>query len=50
MNGVPDLSLSAWRFISDHLVDRQNWEWFWSVNKDLQANLKEDKAGFWKCP
>ena len=45
-----DLSLAAWRFISDHLVDRQNGEWYWSVNKNLQPNLKEDKAGFWKCP
>ena len=45
-----DLSLAAWRFISDHLVDMQNGEWYWSVNKNLQPNLKEDKAGFWKCP
>ncbi len=45
-----DLSLAAWRFISDHLVDRKNGEWFWSVDKNLKPNLKEDKAGFWKCP
>jgi cellobiose epimerase len=45
-----DLSLAAWRFISDHLVDRNNGEWFWSVDKNLKPNLKEDKAGFWKCP
>jgi cellobiose epimerase len=45
-----DLSLAAWRFISDHLVDRNNGEWFWSVDKNLQPNLKEDKSGFWKCP
>jgi mannobiose 2-epimerase len=45
-----DLSLAAWRFISDHLVDRNNVEWFWSVDKNLQPNLKEDKSGFWKCP
>jgi mannobiose 2-epimerase len=45
-----DLSLSAWRFISDHLIDRKKGEWFWSVDKDLLPNIKDDKAGFWKCP
>ena len=45
-----DMSVAAWRFISDHLVDRQNGEWYWSVDNNLQPNLKEDKAGFWKCP
>jgi mannobiose 2-epimerase len=45
-----ELSLAAWRFISDHLVDRKNGEWYWSVDKNLRPNLKEDKAGFWKCP
>jgi len=44
------LSLAAWKFISDHIIDRQNGEWYWSVDKNLQPNLKEDKAGFWKCP
>jgi mannobiose 2-epimerase len=45
-----ELSLAAWKFISGHLVDRQNGEWYWSVDKNLRPNLKEDKAGFWKCP
>jgi len=45
-----DLSLAAWKFISGHLVDKQNGEWYWSVDKNLQPNIKEDKAGFWKCP
>jgi len=40
------LSLAAWKFISDHIIDRQNGEWYWSVDKNLQPNLKEDKAGF----
>lgn len=44
------ISLKAWRFISDNLVDRKNGEWYWSVDKNLLPNLKEDKAGFWKCP
>jgi mannobiose 2-epimerase len=45
-----DHCLKAWRFIKDHIIDRQNGEWYWSVNENLQANLNEDKAGFWKCP
>jgi cellobiose epimerase len=45
-----EISLAAWKFISAHLIDRQNGEWYWSVDKNLQPNLKEDKAGFWKCP
>jgi mannobiose 2-epimerase len=42
--------LAAWRFISGHLVDRKVGEWYWSVNESLQPNIKDDKAGFWKCP
>ena len=49
-NQYLDLSLSAWRFISEHIIDRNNGEWYWSVNDMLQPNLKDDKAGFWKCP
>lgn len=45
-----DISLGAWKFISDHIVDRQNGEWYWSVDKYMNPNIKEDKAGFWKCP
>jgi len=45
-----DIGLNAWSFIYEHLIDRQNGEWFWSVDKNLKPNLKEDKAGFWKCP
>jgi mannobiose 2-epimerase len=45
-----NLSQAAWKFISCHLVDKQNGEWYWSVDKNLQPNIKEDKAGFWKCP
>jgi mannobiose 2-epimerase len=45
-----NISLKAWRFIKDNLVDPKNGEWYWSVDKNLQPNLKDDKAGFWKCP
>lgn len=45
-----DRCLASWVFIKDHMIDRQNGEWYWSVNENLQPNLREDKAGFWKCP
>jgi cellobiose epimerase len=44
------ISQASWNFISDHLVDRQKGEWYWSVDNNLKPNLKDDKAGFWKCP
>jgi mannobiose 2-epimerase len=43
-------SLAAWGFIKDHLIDRQNGEWYWSVDKNMHPNTTDDKAGFWKCP
>ena len=40
----------TWEFISRHLVDRENGEWFWSLKADGSINTVDDKAGFWKCP
>jgi mannobiose 2-epimerase len=45
-----NLSLKNWSFISGNLIDKKNGEWYWSVDKYLKPNLKDDKAGFWKCP
>jgi N-acyl-D-glucosamine 2-epimerase len=45
-----DKAVAAWNFISAHLVDRKGGEWFWSVDDNMQPNLRDDKAGFWKCP
>ena len=45
-----DKGMAAWKFISEHLIDRKGGEWYWSVNERMQPNLKDDKAGFWKCP
>jgi cellobiose epimerase len=36
-------------FVENHIVDRQNGEWFWGINKDY-SKMEKDKAGFWKCP
>ncbi|HEY6083731.1 MAG TPA: AGE family epimerase/isomerase, partial [Chitinophagaceae bacterium] len=43
-------SLSAWRFIRQYILDKQNGEWFWGVSADHTILPLEDKAGFWKCP
>ena len=43
-------ALSCWEFIKNHLVDRENGEWFWSLRADGTVNRDDDKAGFWKCP
>jgi len=45
-----NLSLAGWKFISENIIDIKDGEWYWSVDRYLEPNLKEDKAGFWKCP
>lgn len=45
-----DKALNCWKFIRENLIDTDNGEWFWSISDAGTANLKEDKAGFWKCP
>lgn len=40
----------VWEYIKTNLLDIQNGEWFWSVGNHGNPNLKDDKAGFWKCP
>ncbi len=39
-----------WIFIKNHLIDKENGEWFWRVDANNQPITTEDKAGFWKCP
>lgn len=40
----------CWEFIKSHLVDHENGEWLWSVDRFGRPNRTDDKAGFWKCP
>lgn len=44
-----DHSLNSWKFISDHIRNNENGEWYWGVYDDYTIMNKE-KAGFWKCP
>lgn len=42
-------SLDSWRFTKEHIIDKQNGEWFWGVKEDYSV-MNEDKVGLWKCP
>jgi mannobiose 2-epimerase len=42
--------LNNWQFIHQYIVDKENGEWFWGVNRDHTVMEGKDKAGFWKCP
>jgi len=44
-----EIVLKNWKFIKTHIIDQQNGEWFWGINKDYSL-IEKDKAGFWKCP
>lgn len=45
-----DTTLKCWNFIQKKLIDTKQGEWHWSCFPDGSINLKDDKAGFWKCP
>jgi mannobiose 2-epimerase len=42
-------SISGWRFVKEHIIDKKNGEWFWGVTENYSL-MKEDKVGIWKCP
>jgi mannobiose 2-epimerase len=43
-------SLNSWHFIKQHILDKENGEWFWGINDDYSIMKGEDKVGIWKCP
>ncbi len=45
-----DKSLRCWDYIKNNLVDHTLGEWYWSRDAQRNLNLKDDHAGFWKCP
>ena len=45
-----ELAETAFHYIQNHLVDRENGEWFWAILPDGTPDRTHDKAGFWKCP
>ena len=40
----------VWNFISLHIVDHKNGEWFWRVDAEGKPYPEDEKVGFWKCP
>lgn len=40
----------CWNFTERNIIDHQNGEWFWGINKDQTVMQNEDKVGLWKCP
>ncbi len=45
-----DKALRCWQYIKQNLIDHERGEWFWSRDRNGLLNLKDDHAGFWKCP
>lgn len=45
-----DLAYPIANFIEDHIVDKDNGEWFFRVDLKGQPIAGHEKAGFWKCP
>lgn len=43
-------SLRCWEYIKNNLIDNTLGEWYWSRDPQRNINLKDDHAGFWKCP
>ncbi|MCC9066597.1 AGE family epimerase/isomerase [Flavobacterium piscisymbiosum] len=44
-----DIVYKNWEFIKKYILDKENGEWFWGINRDYSL-IEKDKAGFWKCP
>lgn len=43
-------SAHAWKFIRDHMVDRDHGEWFWRILADGTVDPTEPKVSEWKGP
>jgi cellobiose epimerase len=40
----------TWKYIGQHLVDREHGEWFWRINPEGQVDKKLPKVSEWKGP
>jgi mannobiose 2-epimerase len=43
------IAIHTWQFITEHIIDQQQGEWYWGVTEDYSI-MNEDKVGLWKCP
>ena len=42
--------IKSWNYIKNNIIDHEHGGWYWSRTADGKINVKDDKAGFWKCP
>jgi cellobiose epimerase len=45
-----DAAYRIWDFTRKYIIDRENGEWFFRVNRKGIPYTDEDKVGPWKCP
>jgi len=43
-----EAALASWRFIREHIVDKENGDWFWAVD-EAGRPVDREKAGPWKA-
>nr|WP_155987914.1 AGE family epimerase/isomerase [Gorillibacterium massiliense] len=45
-----DAAIRTWVFIREHVVDKENGEWFWKVDRTGTPLREHPKVNQWKCP
>jgi len=45
-----DSCLQIWDFVKNKVLDTENGEWFFRLNRKGEPYTSEDKVGPWKCP
>ncbi|REE27527.1 mannobiose 2-epimerase [Winogradskyella pacifica] len=45
-----DSSLKIWEFTKKHIIDHENGEWHFRVDKNGKPYTEEDKVSMWKAP
>lgn len=45
-----EICLDIWNFTKSKIIDFEQGEWFWKVNRRGQPYPDDEKIGFWKCP
>lgn len=43
-------AFNIWNFTKDKIIDNENGEWYFRVNRSGIPYTEEDKVGPWKCP
>lgn len=49
-NNYLNVARSSWDYIKRYIIDKSRGEWYWSLLANGKVNMKDDKAGPWKCP